>query len=68
MGMVKIDQSLCKGCMLCVENCSRGCLQMSDQYNDKGYLLVEFSDPEAGCNGCTMCAVMCPDLALSVYK
>lgn len=68
MGLVKIDDSLCKGCGLCVYGCPKGCLVMSERVNSKGYFPVEFKDPAKKCSGCTFCAVMCPDLALSVYK
>lgn len=68
MGQVTIAESLCKGCELCTHSCPHGCLVMSERLNNKGYLLVEFKDPENKCSGCTFCAVMCPDLALKVYK
>ncbi len=67
MSLVKIDESLCKGCELCVHSCPKGCLVMSERINSKGYFLAEFAGSQK-CNGCTFCAIMCPDIALTVYK
>ncbi|MFK5879306.1 MAG: 4Fe-4S binding protein [Flavobacteriaceae bacterium] len=40
---------------------------MSTEVNRKGYHFAFMSDPEA-CTGCTNCAIVCPDRAISVYR
>jgi 2-oxoglutarate ferredoxin oxidoreductase subunit delta len=37
------------------------------RFNIKGYPPVEVADPEA-CTGCSMCAVICPDVVFTVYR
>lgn len=69
MGSVVINKERCKGCELCMQFCTKKLLKLSDDLNSKGYHYCEFPDgSEAECNGCTVCAVMCPDVAVEVYK
>ena len=64
--IVKINT--CKGCGLCVEACPRKIIGFSkDKLNDKGYHPAELLSPEK-CIGCAMCAIMCPDCAITVEK
>jgi 2-oxoglutarate ferredoxin oxidoreductase subunit delta len=64
---VTFDEALCKGCGLCIYFCPRGCIEMSkDKWGAQGNLLPLFIDAEK-CNTCTICARMCPDLAIAVY-
>ena len=39
----------------------------STQSNDKGYFIVEVTDPDK-CIGCAACAIMCPDCVLEVER
>lgn len=68
-GYVAIDESLCKGCALCVTVCPKGLLQMAvRRFTSKGYHPVELIDPDGACTGCTLCANLCPEVALRVYR
>lgn len=67
-GYVTIDESLCKGCALCVTVCPKGLLQPARRFTSKGYQLVELIDPAGACTGCAMCATLCPEAALRVYR
>jgi len=60
-----IDETLCKGCGLCVDVCVAGIMQMSRRRNRKGYRLPAVSDPEK-CRRCRMCELCCPDMAIYV--
>jgi 2-oxoglutarate ferredoxin oxidoreductase subunit delta len=40
---------------------------MSDTPNSLGYTVAVFSSPEK-CTGCALCAEMCPDVAIAVFK
>jgi 2-oxoglutarate ferredoxin oxidoreductase subunit delta len=62
-GTVVIVAERCKGCEFCIEFCPTKCLELSDQYNSKGYhfpALVRLDD----CTGCDICGMMCPDFAI----
>lgn len=67
-GSVTFDHDLCKGCGLCVEACKVHALEMAEnEINVKGYHPVYLAHPEK-CNGCQNCAVMCPDVVITVEK
>lgn len=66
-GRVVIDAERCKGCGLCVSACAKDVLVMGSKANAIGYLTVEVSRPDE-CTGCCSCAVMCPDVAITVFR
>lgn len=72
MGKIVITIDRCKGCLLCVEACPKGLLKQSSCVNNKGFFPVNFVDVDnresPKCTGCTFCAVVCPDLAITVYR
>ena len=65
MDHIHIDSTACKGCHLCVDQCPKGVLTVSERRNAKGYLLPQVGDI-AACIGCLNCELICPDLALEV--
>ncbi len=69
-GMIQINREKCKGCQLCVSFCPKGRIAVSKGLNEKGYYPAEFTPAEGkeGCTGCTTCAIVCPDLAIEVYR
>ena len=62
-GKVFINKELCKGCQFCVEFCPTHVLNMSEEFNLKGYHPPVATDANA-CNGCDMCGMYCPDFAI----
>jgi 2-oxoglutarate ferredoxin oxidoreductase subunit delta len=40
---------------------------MSSSFNLKGYHYPEFKEPDT-CTGCAICGMICPEVALEVYK
>jgi 2-oxoglutarate ferredoxin oxidoreductase subunit delta len=83
MSRVVIDENLCKGCALCTTACPQHLLVEGDHFNNKGYTPVVFlpitinadcngdrldSRLERTCSGCALCARMCPDVAIRVYR
>ena len=53
--------------MLCIEFCPKEAIFLTDKLNVKGYFFADFqADKE--CTGCATCAVMCPEVAIEVYK
>ena len=66
-GYIEIDQELCKGCEICTFFCLKGVIAISDILNAGGYRVVTFND-SGGCTGCAICAVVCPEVAIEVYR
>lgn len=67
MARVTFREDLCKGCGLCLEVCPKRIIQFSRQLNLKGYYSATVPDEDLNqCIGCTFCAIMCPDVAISV--
>lgn len=65
MSYVNIDKKKCKACYLCMEVCPKKLIKIGSAANSLGHFPVEFEDPEEKCIGCAMCAVRCPDLAIT---
>ncbi|OPX22480.1 MAG: 4Fe-4S ferredoxin [Planctomycetales bacterium 4484_113] len=62
-GDVIIIKDRCKGCGFCVEYCPKGVLQMSEEFNIKGYhppIVVKSGE----CVNCNLCEMLCPEFAI----
>lgn len=69
MSHIIIDENKCKACLLCINECPKSLIKVSEKTNKLGSHVVEFVDPKNECLGCAMCATRCPDLAITeVYK
>lgn len=72
MSKIVISSEKCKGCLLCTDACPKDLIKHSSQVNTKGYFPVIFEDgqdaEEPRCTGCTFCALVCPDLAITVFR
>jgi 2-oxoglutarate ferredoxin oxidoreductase subunit delta len=64
---VWIAEKICKGCGICVYQCSKGVLRISDHRNSKGTNVVEAVNEEK-CIACGTCEINCPDLAICAIK
>ena len=62
-GQIHLIVDRCKGCEFCVEFCPRSVLQMSTEFNTKGYHYPEVVDQD-NCVDCDLCEVICPDFAI----
>ena len=62
-----IDADCCKGCGLCVSVCPKNVLEISCQVNIKGYYPAFQARPK-DCIVCSMCCLMCPDVAISIVE
>lgn len=68
MAKITIDETVCKGCGMCVNACPKKLLVLAkDRINSKGYHPASMTD-QAQCTGCTSCALMCPDCAITVER
>ena len=68
MSLIKVNNSRCKSCYLCISTCPKGLIKKSSNTNRLGDYLVKFDDKNNECIGCAMCAKRCPDLAIEVFK
>lgn len=69
MSHIVIDKDRCKACYLCIKECPKHLIKVSDKTNSLGNRVVEFCDENKECLGCAMCATRCPDLAITeVYR
>ncbi|HOO97170.1 MAG TPA: 4Fe-4S binding protein [Caldisericia bacterium] len=66
-GKIEVNDERCKACGLCVEVCPKKILKLSNKINSKGYHPVECTDMDS-CIACTSCALICPDVAITVFK
>ena len=64
-GKIVIDTERCKGCGLCVAVCPKGCIIISAESNQNGYLPAQAQN--AGCTACTRCAIVCPEGIIEVH-
>jgi 2-oxoglutarate ferredoxin oxidoreductase subunit delta len=67
MAKVEIRSESCKSCGYCVKFCPKKVLAVGKRVNSKGYEYVEVLDM-GSCVACKMCAAMCPDAAIEIYK
>ena len=70
-GRIIINRELCKGCYLCIEACPSEVISISNKLNQQGYYPVEFKENNKkgkSCVACAMCATICPDVAIEVYR
>lgn len=68
-GRIEINESLCKGCILCTQVCPKDLVMVAeDRLTAKGYHPAMLLDPNGECTGCAICAVICPEAAISVYR
>jgi len=66
-GRIVVDEKYCKACRLCLEACPQHVIGLStSRLTPKGYhpavLIAE------GCTGCGICAIVCPEAAITVYR
>lgn len=47
----------------------KGLLRVAeDRFNARGVHPVELHDPQAACTGCELCATICPEAAITVFR
>jgi 2-oxoglutarate ferredoxin oxidoreductase subunit delta len=66
-GRIEINKELCKGCEVCIAFCPKKLITLSNELNAAGYQTSAFID-DGKCTGCAICAVVCADVAIEVYR
>jgi len=64
-GEIHIIKDRCKGCSFCVEYCPKDVLEMSEEFNVKGYHPPYVKNPD-DCVECHLCEMLCPEFAIYV--
>lgn len=64
-GKIHIDTEKCKGCGFCVEYCPKDVLELSEEFNQKGYHPPRIINEDA-CIYCQLCEAICPEFAIFV--
>ena len=68
MNKVIFNETLCKGCQLCVDACPKKILALdSAKVNAKGYNPISCADMST-CTACAICAKICPDSVITVER
>jgi 2-oxoglutarate ferredoxin oxidoreductase subunit delta len=81
-GKIIIDTERCKGCGLCVTVCAKAGIVISKKPNKSGYFPAEpvpsavegaansdsFDKLTTSCTGCAVCALVCPDAAIEIFR
>ena len=62
-GEVHIIRERCKGCAFCVEYCPKDILELSEEFNSKGYHPPIVTEP-AECVHCQLCEMLCPEFSI----
>ena len=66
-GTVFVRTTWCKGCSYCVDFCPSRCLELSRDFNLRGYHYPVLARAE-DCSGCGLCEMYCPDFAIFAKK
>lgn len=67
MAKTEVVAERCKSCGYCIKFCPKKVLALGTSVNSKGYEYVTAANPQ-DCIGCCICARVCPDGAIEVYK
>jgi 2-oxoglutarate ferredoxin oxidoreductase subunit delta len=65
---VVVNTERCKGCSYCVLSCAKNVLYIDFNRRNSGGYPVAASAPGKQCSGCALCAEVCPDVALAVFR
>ena len=66
-GRIHLIPDRCKGCGFCVEFCPKDVLEVSDDFNAKGYHIPKVKEGGV-CVACQHCERVCPDFAIFIEK
>lgn len=64
-GNVYVNENWCKGCGFCVQFCPTNVLDISPEFNAKGYHPPYAKSPEK-CHDCKYCQMICPEFSIFV--
>ncbi len=66
-GWVEVNETYCKACELCVNACPTQILEIAqDRLTPTGYHPAQMAG--VNCTGCAICAAVCPEAAITVFR
>jgi 2-oxoglutarate ferredoxin oxidoreductase subunit delta len=66
-GWIVVNDKYCKACELCISACPQNVIALDeDTMTARGYHPARLV--RDGCTGCAICAIVCPDAAITVYR
>jgi 2-oxoglutarate ferredoxin oxidoreductase subunit delta len=66
-GRIEINRERCKGCELCIAFCPKHLIAAASRLNAAGYFPAVCAE-SIECTGCMACALVCPEVAIEVYR
>ena len=66
-GKITIDKDRCKGCEYCIIHCPKDWIELSTELNLKGVNYAKFKE-SSDCIACLMCAKICPEVCIDVFR
>jgi len=69
VGKFHVEKEICKGCEFCVTFCPHDVLELSEEFNSKGYHFPRVKEGmEDKCVACRSCENICPDMAITIEE
>ena len=62
----QIDDKTCAGCSVCIENCPKDCLKLSEPQYHGDIRVIATLDNMDNCIGCGICSRVCPIEAIAM--
>jgi len=66
MSKAKYDAVRCKACKICIANCPKQAIEMTDDINVNGYKHIRVISEK--CIGCGICYTVCPDGVFEIVE
>jgi 2-oxoglutarate ferredoxin oxidoreductase subunit delta len=66
-GTINLIKDRCKSCEFCTEFCPQGILEISDEFNTKGYHPPRIIK-DGICIACRLCELICPEFAIHITE
>ena len=63
-----VNRAICAGCSVCVSNCPKNCLELSEIKQHGDIRVFAQLKADADCIGCGICSKACPIDAISMVK
>jgi 2-oxoglutarate ferredoxin oxidoreductase subunit delta len=66
-GTFNLIKDRCKSCEFCIEFCPQGILELSEEFNIRGYHPPRKKE-DGNCITCRLCELICPEFAIHITE